>query len=352
MQKKLLTGLIAMTITLSFNSGVFADPNSENLSEKLKKVNQATESLQGNIESLDSQIETTQNQISENKAKVNDIQKNIKVAEQDIKNAQDKMDEEQQLYNGRIRALYISSNSHGTAGYIKILLSSKSISNFFTRVNTVKRLSDMDSKITNDLKKQKADIEKKKDALDKENNRVTALLNDNTQKLASLNSDHQKMVALADEEKKEANKYKAQIAAATESVSKISDSVPKYIPSRGATNISSNSIVAYAANFIGTPYVYGGNGPESFDCSGFTKYVFAHFGVGLNRVAADQARQGTSVSDLQPGDLVFFGSTLSTIHHVGIYVGNGCYIHAPHTGSTVQISPLDRSDFICARRVY
>ena len=95
--------------------------------------------------------------------------------------------------------------------------------------------------------------------------------------------------------------------------------------------------------------MYGGNGPSSFDCAGFTCYVFAHFGISLPRVASDQQNVGTYVStdQLQPGDLVFFGSPA---HHVGIYVGDGCMIHAPHTGDVVKISPL-HSDFSGGRRV-
>ena len=103
-------------------------------------------------------------------------------------------------------------------------------------------------------------------------------------------------------------------------------------------------IVDYAKQFLGTPYSWGGNGPNSFDCSGFTKYVYAHFGYTLNRTATDQLSNGTSVSkgELQVGDLVFFkANTSKPVSHVGIYIGGGQFIHASTNTYTVKIDNLD-----------
>ena len=103
-------------------------------------------------------------------------------------------------------------------------------------------------------------------------------------------------------------------------------------------------VVSYAKQFLGTPYVYGGNGPSSFDCSGFTKYVYSHFGYTLNRTATGQLSNGSSVSksQLQPGDLVFFnnGRTSKPVSHVGIYIGGGQFIHASTNRYVVQIDNL------------
>ena len=108
------------------------------------------------------------------------------------------------------------------------------------------------------------------------------------------------------------------------------------------------SVVEYAKNFLGVPYVYGGSTPSGFDCSGFVKYVFAHFGVNLPRTSYAQMNVGTAVTreQLQPGDLVVFRSG----GHVGIYVGNNKYIHAPQTGRTVSIDNMNRTLY-CARRI-
>lgn len=120
------------------------------------------------------------------------------------------------------------------------------------------------------------------------------------------------------------------------------------ITSGTASSASGNAIVSYAYNFIGTPYVYGATGPDTFDCSGFTSYVYANAaGINITRTTYSQMGVGTPVSydQLQPGDLVFtYGGD-----HVGIYVGGGQYIHAPQPGDSVKVGNI--TSFYCARRV-
>ena len=120
------------------------------------------------------------------------------------------------------------------------------------------------------------------------------------------------------------------------------------ITSGTASSASGNAIVSYAYNFIGTPYVYGATGPDAFDCSGFTSYVYANAaGINITRTTYSQMGVGTPVSydQLQPGDLVFtYGGD-----HVGIYVGGGQYIHAPQPGDSVKVGNI--TSFYCARRV-
>ncbi|MGN0968252.1 MAG: C40 family peptidase [Oscillospiraceae bacterium] len=106
-----------------------------------------------------------------------------------------------------------------------------------------------------------------------------------------------------------------------------------------------SQVVAYAKQFLGLPYVYGASGPNSFDCSGFTSYVYKHFGYTLNRSAAGQYSNGTSIdqSQLQPGDLLLwraYGSS-KTATHVGIYIGDNQYIHASSTGGCIRINDMN-----------
>ena len=119
-------------------------------------------------------------------------------------------------------------------------------------------------------------------------------------------------------------------------------------------------VVATASKYLGIPYVYGGSTPSGFDCSGLVQYVFRELGVSLNRVAADQTAHGTPVTreNLKPGDIVFFHNTnkYTRINHVGIYVGNGNFIHAPQTGDVVKITTLQSGyyagTFVTARRIF
>ena len=104
-------------------------------------------------------------------------------------------------------------------------------------------------------------------------------------------------------------------------------------------------IVEYAKKFIGVDYVYGASSPKGFDCSGFTSYVFKHFGITLERTAASQGSNGTKIdrSDLKPGDLVFFDTNggHNAINHVGMYIGGGRFIHASSgSADSVTISDL------------
>lgn len=122
------------------------------------------------------------------------------------------------------------------------------------------------------------------------------------------------------------------------------DAIDDTTPSESETTDSdiAQQIITYAKRFLGGEYVYGGDTPkEGFDCSGFTKYVFAKVGIELERTSADQGRQGTKVlkGNLKPGDLVFFDTNggHNRINHVGIYIGNGKFIHAssPKTGIVI-----------------
>ena len=111
--------------------------------------------------------------------------------------------------------------------------------------------------------------------------------------------------------------------------------------------------VQVAMNQLGKPYVWGAAGPNSFDCSGLTMFAYAQAGISLSHYTGAQFNEGQHVpqSDLRPGDLVFFGTSLG---HMGMYIGNGNFIHAPHSGDVVKISPLSgyyQSEYAGAVRV-
>lgn len=123
------------------------------------------------------------------------------------------------------------------------------------------------------------------------------------------------------------------------------------VSGKGAT------VVETAKKYIGCKYVYGASGPNSFDCSGFTSYIFRLHGVNLNRTAKGQYSNGTAVArnSLQPGDLVMFGPSVSGINHVGIYIGGGKIVHAANPSRGVTIDSITsgyyNKNYVGARRV-
>ena len=134
------------------------------------------------------------------------------------------------------------------------------------------------------------------------------------------------------------------------------DSTSSSAGSSTSTSSSRGSeVLAYAMKFVGYPYVYGGSSPSGFDCSGFTSYVYKHFGVSLSRTAAGQYSNGTAVSraNLQVGDLVMFGSP---INHVGIYAGGGRIVHAANPSRGVTTDTINsgyyNTHYVGARRIF
>jgi len=118
------------------------------------------------------------------------------------------------------------------------------------------------------------------------------------------------------------------------------------LPQGDLSSLSLGLAAATLANDqIGKPYVFGGSGPERFDCSGLVQWVYGNLGVALPRISRSQASIGREVKsrEARPGDLLFFTLKGSGIDHVGIYTGNGKFVHAPRAGRPVSTDSLNNS---------
>ena len=356
-------------ILLSFLTGnvVMASPDSDKLqnqqnqlqqqTDQLKNAQNKTQSIEQNIEKLDSSIQKTMIEINTNKQQIASTENDIIVADKQVQEAQANLDAEIKLYGQRMRAMYVK----GSDNLVEAVLDSKGFSDFLSRVQIVVKISNLDKKIVSEISDYKTELNDKKKTLADKKDKLVSLKADNEKKMATLVASKDEQSKLIKQAKNEEEMYSSQIASSKvlinqtlKQIENMKNSIPKYVPGKGSAPISDNALVAFASNYLGTDYVWGGTTPvPGFDCSGFTQYVYNHFGVAIGRTTYDQINSGVAVSkdQLKAGDLVLFGSW-SDPHHVGMYVGNGTFIEAPHTGAQVRLATLaGRDDFVTGRRI-
>ncbi len=238
----------------------------------------------------------------------------------------------------------------GQLGFIDVLMGAKSFDQLARTWDLLKDLNESDATAVADMKSARKEAlaarkqyatkakaaKKQVDIMQRNRSSIVAQLATRKAKLSGLQSE---IAAIEAQEE-------ARAAAAAHTFTSSRGGGRQFPP---PTRGPRSSVVSIAKRYLGAPYRWGANGPNSFDCSGFTSFVYRQVGVNLPRVSRAQigAGQRVSRSDLAPGDLVFFGSP---IHHVGIYVGGGMYIHAPRTGDVVRISSMSRGGYAGACR--
>ena len=321
----------------------------------LTRIQIESQAVEAKIELLDNEIGYNMAKTKENKIIILQTEKAIVSATEGIVKVEKEAQKGQELYDSRMRAMYIN----GLDGYTSILLDAENFGDFISRVENLRIIIEFDKKVMDEFEVIKNELYEKQQGLNSNKIALLKLQEQNKVKLDKiiLAKEAQKklITELNIKENNLVSKINTSPVVANNSVTKTNEmkkTAAKYTLSRGA-NLSQGSVVSYASNFIGTPYAWGGSSPSTgFDCSGFTRYVFSHFGISLGRSTYNQINDGVQVSkeDLQPGDLLFFGSN-NDPQHTGIYVGGNSYIHSPRTGDVVKVSPMTRGDYITARRV-
>jgi len=357
--KNVLRNLVlVITLILTSNTNVLAAPVNEKLQQQKgsqAKVQTDRQEVETKIEEFDNEIEQIMTKTEENKVKISETEKAIESSTDQIKKVEVETQKEQKLFNSRMRVMYIN----GSDGYMSIILDSESFADFVSRVDNIKTVIGFDKKILDRFETVQNELNKKQLSLNKTKKSLFSLQVENKQKIDKImvakESQNKLITELNSKENISAENIIEPQSSINKSLTKISEirkSANAYSPSRGSATVSESAIIAYASNFLGTPYLWGGTTPSGFDCSGFTQYVYAHFGISVGRTTFDQIKAGIEVSrdNLKPGDLVFFG-TFDNPHHMGMYIGDNNYIHAPHTGDVIKISALGRDDYVTARRV-
>ena len=259
--------------------------------------------------------------------------------------------------------------SDGTFGVIEALLSARTLQDFDSVLNALQAIGQQDADTVAQLKKAQADLQvartelvASQTAASKQQAEMSAnakAVHDQVAAkaavLAGLSADIKAIVAkqAADAAAAAHARYLALLARQRAAAGSSGSSGGGGSIDPGGNPPSSGKgalAVWWAEKAIGRPYVWAASGPGSFDCSGLTMWAYGHAGISLPHSSQSQINVGQRVSkgNLQPGDLVFFGSP---IHHVGMYVGGGDFIEAPHSGANVRISTLaGRGDYAGACR--
>lgn len=412
MKIKVISSMVAIATIFNLGIGVnaYATPKTDDKGQEIKYNQDEYEEIKNTIAKLENEIDILTDEITPIFFKVEEDNKQIQKLEEEIKNIEDNIsnigisiNEQQQILGERLRVTY-KENFYNK--YLSILLGSEDFSNLLENINIVGKIFSLDKEIIDNLNKEKQALEENIDILAEKQEEIKNINIENTKRLEELNKKKEEQQIIIDElyEKKNSvasyieelenelivpfvenitnektieelnnsitslNGLKHQIQ--TDSVlRKIEDyiitaqniilnkqgksTIKNDNSLENSTQLSNNasSIVSYAYQFIGLPYVYGATGPNSFDCSGFTQYVFNKFGYSLTRTTYTQVNQGSYVSreNLQPGDLVFTRGTAAVPEHVGIYVGNGKMIHASRPGVGIIVG--DIYNYVTARRI-
>ncbi|HSK47191.1 MAG TPA: NlpC/P60 family protein, partial [Coriobacteriia bacterium] len=269
--------------------------------------------------------------------KRNKLLKEKQAAAARLRKVQKRMNVVQRHLNVRAHGMYRT----GQMGFVEVLLGAESFEEFASTWDLLRDLNEEDASSIGELKDLRVKAKREhrtltakekaaagQEAAMKANRaQISAQLNERKRKLAGLESEIAQL---------EAAERRARAARAA---SYVRTAAPAERNFPAPTRAARSEVVAIAKRYLGAPYVWAAAGPNSFDCSGFTMFVYRQVGVSLPHSSRAQIGYGERVSraNLQPGDLVFFGAP---IHHVGIYVGGGMMIHAPHTGAVVRIDPL------------
>ena len=288
----------------------------------VEKYNQAT-----------SQLTTVQQQVTQNEHLLKVAEYNLAVANRQLQSrAQD-------IYKTR------------DVGIVDVLFSSNSFDDLITQMNMMERLGNSDVDTVRSITAYQRDIKNRRVKLEADKQAAARLVTERAAQKGEVLAVQGRLERMTAGIKNDIQQLEAQQAAAARAAAQAAAQASGggtstgggggggSVPDPGGSGNS--AVVAIAQRYLGVPYVYGGASPSGFDCSGLAVYCYAQVGVSLSHGATDQQHASTPVpiSALQPGDLVFFGNA-SYSYHVGIYVGGGSMINAPHTGAVVSYGSI------------
>jgi peptidoglycan DL-endopeptidase CwlO len=311
------------------------------------------EQVLAQIQSIDASLEKAVEAYNAANIKLDAIKAEQEVNERRLQIARSNFQKAQGLLQQRLVALYTSRDESA----LEILLGASSLDDLLDRVDTVNRVSEQDARIIGEVRSFRSEIKKREAELERARADQERVVADRAAQRESIQRQLGERQELLSSIRSEIERLKREEAAQQQRLEDAArnriDSSPAPVSSGGGGNPGGghSGVVGIAMQYLGVPYRWGGASPSGFDCSGFTMYVYAQVGISLPHNAAMQYGMGSAVGRefLQPGDLVFFNG----LSHVGLYIGGNQFVHAPHTGDVVKISPLTgwySSTYVGARR--
>lgn len=303
------------------------------------------------------------------------IQAKLVETEAELEQAQADLAAGQERFDRRLAGIYKSGQ---TVGLFEVILSSQSFGDLLRSFNSVRAISEHDADLLVGIKKDRRRVREAKETiagqeisqkrvavtLDTKRDEIERGLKERRRALGEVNADidaqENELARIAQAQAPvRFQEAPAPAPARASAPAFVPAPAPAFVPAPAPAPVPAPAgdkaaqVVGIARAQLGKPYVWAAAGPNSFDCSGLTMYVFSQVGISLPHSAEAQFNMGTRVSkdQLQPGDLIF-GAYGGYISHVGIYIGSDQYIHAPQTGDVVKISNVSaRSNYIGAVRL-
>jgi cell wall-associated NlpC family hydrolase len=336
--------LVLLLIAVPAIAGVFVLAGSAGAQSVDSKRAQARAAM-AQIEQMDRQLEEVGNkwqgaklQLDQTTTRLNSTRRSLRIARKSLGLARHALAQ-------RVIAVYMEQGNE-TDSTVAILFQATSLQDMINSVEAAQRISDHDARVVKQVKNVGDRVAVQEKALTKMQTRQEALLAQVTAEKSSLEgkirerqayvrSKRREIASLLAAQERERQRLAAQASAR---VSSWNGSPPPAPQSNVPPSSVGAAAVQQAMTRLGAPYVWGASGPSSFDCSGLVVWAYGQVGRSLPHYSYSLMHSGTPVSysQLEPGDLVFFYGG----GHVGIYVGGGQFIHAPHTGTVVQVNSL------------
>jgi peptidoglycan DL-endopeptidase CwlO len=358
----------------------------ETPAQKIARLRAEAAKVQHTIDRMNNQVETVVEQFNANQEALKETAERQRATARRLEAARKRLAGSQRVMDERIRAIYID----GPVTRLGQLLEVQTVADAVTMAHYQQSVTDADVEsianvdksrreltsvaatlasqqeqqetIRAKLSSQRRDIERRlaqqRDYLDRLSGEVKQAVEEEQRRQEELRRQAlaRKLAAEREAREKAAREAAAREAAAQQEAAQQEAAEQEAAQTSTAPSSAAEQAIEFARAQIGKPYQWGATGPDSYDCSGLTMASYASAGVSIPRTSRDQWTIGThidSMADLEPGDLVFYayGSDPSTIHHVGLYVGDGLMIEAPYTGTDVRTASINRDDYFGATRV-